>query len=664
MARFSNLVLAKTLLLALLSSVYLESTVAAEQQQPLANSLDSDCPEVTEESSGTNNTSECEQVNNQTLIITQRKAPFSGLEPTSSAVSTLDPRNHVRQASSLTELVEGIPGVAENSQPGLYQVISIRGVSRQRILTLVDGVRLSSERRAGVAASFIDPLLLDNVTITRGPISTYYGSGAIGGVTQMSLSHINGLKTSAGYQNSGNEHVETVHWGDDATQIALVNRKANNSEDIQGNELNTHFHQYAGYVKQQWHFDESLLESWMYVSQGNDIGRSNARFPSRMVNVPTEKHRILKAAFTHKDLWSIDAYFHNQSSLTRTLRPLESVSDVESSSNDFGINWQTAWEGDAQSNLLGVDWYSRNQVNIKERLLDLVNNQSVYSQTLRNGVQQELALFYTHHIKFKDYRFQAGGRYTLESASQTNTKTDRDKALTGFVGLAYDFSPEWEFSFNAGNAFRFASLTERFFSGTTARGNVTGNPQLNNERAFNYDLGLQWKNETQFLKATRFVSQFKDYVERVSIDEDRLTFVNLNDGEIEGVEIEYELHFSSQWSLNFSTSIIDGSNRDKQPLADIPSDRSHLALTYFSDQWKINLRMQHRASKTNPGNGELNTSAANLLAFNLNLQLNPEWNLSLYGDNLLDQQFVSSADDLATLAAGRHFGIQLTWDAH
>jgi iron complex outermembrane receptor protein len=66
------------------------------------------------------------------------------------------PNDSIQNASTVTELIEGMAGVSENSQPGLFQVISIRGTSRQRILTLLNGIRLSSERRAGVTASFVD----------------------------------------------------------------------------------------------------------------------------------------------------------------------------------------------------------------------------------------------------------------------------------------------------------------------------------------------------------------------------------------------------------------------------------------------------------------------------------------------------------------------------
>ena len=89
------------------------------------------------------------------------------------------------EPGSVLDAVVEIPGVSQNGQAGLFQVFSVRGVSRQRVLTMLDGVRLTSERRAGVSASFVDPLLLGELDVLRGPASTYYGSGALGGALQM-----------------------------------------------------------------------------------------------------------------------------------------------------------------------------------------------------------------------------------------------------------------------------------------------------------------------------------------------------------------------------------------------------------------------------------------------------------------------------------------------
>ena len=65
---------------------------------------------------------------------------------------------------------------------GQGAVPAIRGLARGRSLIVVDGSRVSSERRAGANASFLDPAAIDTLEVARGPGSVAYGSDAFGGV--------------------------------------------------------------------------------------------------------------------------------------------------------------------------------------------------------------------------------------------------------------------------------------------------------------------------------------------------------------------------------------------------------------------------------------------------------------------------------------------------
>ena len=51
-------------------------------------------------------------------------------------------------------------------------------------MILLDGARVSAERRAGPSATFVDPNGLAAVEVLRGPGSVVYGSDAFGGVIQ------------------------------------------------------------------------------------------------------------------------------------------------------------------------------------------------------------------------------------------------------------------------------------------------------------------------------------------------------------------------------------------------------------------------------------------------------------------------------------------------
>ncbi len=639
--------------------------------------------------------------NSQHIIITSRKSPLSGHAPTTQSTFRVNPEQLPKMANSLTELVEGTPGVAENSQPGLFQVLSIRGVSRQRVLTLLDGVRLSSERRAGTSASFIDPSLFQGISITRGPASTYYGSGAMGGLIQLDLKKIFGHAFSVGFDSVGKENYQNLSWGSEnessENHLSVVRRQANNSKDINNNLLNTHFKQLSGLVQNSYDIhklknipllNQSKIDTWFFTSKGNDLGRSNARFPNRIVNISDEKHHIIKTSITSSNQWSADFYMHDQTITTQSIRPNQSIIDVANESQDFGFNWQIGWDNKNQiskgnsSNLFGIDFYTRKNVNSREYKKTLVGNVRVENnfiesnlvniQTLNDAGKDELAAFYSYHFLYEKLRFQAGGRFTFEQSKNTLSNSQSNTALTAFAGIAHDIYKSkndvshFEVNANIGNAFRSPSLTELYFGGTTARGQIQGNENLDAEESVNFEFGFNWKNRLGQLKMTLFENSFNHYIERVIIGineqgDDILTFVNLQDGKIRGLETEYEFKITNKLNMSFIATLIEGKNGQNQPLADIPSDRSSLSFIYYNNALSTQLKLQHRRTKNAFGNSELATKSTNLLSASLQYQINNHWLFKLVGENLLDSEYVASSDDLATLMPGRSFGFSVVW---
>ena len=89
------------------------------------------------------------------------------------------------QASSAADLFRGVPGVAaapNGDDPATS--INIRGLQQYgRVAVTLDGARQDYWRVGHGSGSFyIEPELLKQVTVIRGPVSNAYGSGGIGGV--------------------------------------------------------------------------------------------------------------------------------------------------------------------------------------------------------------------------------------------------------------------------------------------------------------------------------------------------------------------------------------------------------------------------------------------------------------------------------------------------
>lgn len=74
---------------------------------------------------------------------------------------------------SVADIIVSAPGADINGQGGLFQSYNIRGFSRARIKTEVNGVPIISDRQAGNSISFIPPELIYGVYLQKGQALRY-----------------------------------------------------------------------------------------------------------------------------------------------------------------------------------------------------------------------------------------------------------------------------------------------------------------------------------------------------------------------------------------------------------------------------------------------------------------------------------------------------------
>ena len=150
-----------------------------------------------------------------------------------------------------------------------------------------------------------------------------------------------------------------------------------------------------------------------------------------------------------------------------------------------------------------------------------------------------------------------------------------------------------------------------------------------------------------------FNNDISEYIERVEVAEDRLTFVNLTQGTIRGVELDGAYQFDDAWSLSFGGHAIRGEDEDGVSLADIPPRRLFAGVRWSQGRWDVGGRWEHRFDKTDIGSGEKPIPAVDLIS--------GELAISLTAANLLDEEYFNSADRKNTWAPGRGVGLSLRW---
>lgn len=118
------------------------------------------------------------------IVVTATKTEAELLDlPQSISVMTEEEIEQL-QATTLSEVLEQIPGVYTDSDNPYLSQPSIRGLDRGRVVINIDGINLTADNNKGMALSplDIDPYLLKQVEVQKGASSTLYGSGGLGGV--------------------------------------------------------------------------------------------------------------------------------------------------------------------------------------------------------------------------------------------------------------------------------------------------------------------------------------------------------------------------------------------------------------------------------------------------------------------------------------------------
>ena len=356
--------------------------------------------------------------------------------PVSVATSVIDPEEMPAPPSTLTDMVVEVPAVSQNGQGGIFQTYSIRGVSRQRVMTLVSGMRIVGERRAGVSASFLDPRLMRSVDVLRGPSSTFYGSGALGGVIQVFPRRFEGWAGEGGYQSQGDENYLLGGWGDGKWSLGVARRDAGQSKAPNGEILNTGFTQTSGTLERRWTAGKLQYEVLGVASRGLDIGKSNTDYPERLTIYPQEEHYLARFAVRHDSGWKLEAWTH-PNSLETHVSEEDELSRVDNEALDFGLQLAEAGQGGGH----GVDpircrLFSAAVVSrALETTIDFSSGRRTTQKTLDDGEDNEAGLYGSMEWNVGRAVVLAGARFAYQSQGNAGEPATNDNALTGFAGL-------------------------------------------------------------------------------------------------------------------------------------------------------------------------------------------------------------------------------------
>jgi len=121
-------------------------------------------------------------------------------------------------------------------------------------------VPINTERRAGSTLSFIDPSLVAGIAVNKGVSSTFYGSGALGGVVDLNYKLDEPTRFSLSQSSFANEKAISMTGSDDNLSYGIAYRQAQNEKDLNNNPLLSQFKQASSFINWQFQWQQGRTQ--------------------------------------------------------------------------------------------------------------------------------------------------------------------------------------------------------------------------------------------------------------------------------------------------------------------------------------------------------------------------------------------------------------------
>ncbi len=571
-------------------------------------------------------------------------------------------------AENLVETLQHSPGIHFIGAGGFSVTPSIRGLARRRVLLLVDGTRLISDRRAGTSGGFVAPELIKRIEVVRSSSSVIYGSDAIGGVVQLftgpqpgqpddfgknsldlNYSYLN-EKFSGGFTLAKKIGAVNIYTG---FQLAGAGNYSSPGQEI----VNSGYTNYCGIFNLAYQTEKRDLIVGYLGGYGKNVGKPGRdNNPNKLTTVPQDINHTVNLQYRDKSLIENGAvglqFYFNPTKYT-----LEKVDIVKGSldfsdtrSQNFGLKLSlTKNPSTVFSYQLGVDQYSRMNVDILNQARSNAAGPVSTSIPLENGKRSDTGLYFTFdYTGLRGFDFFGGARYTffsLTAKMQGTPEKIETGAPSAFFGVTRKIGKLLSLFVNVGRAFRTPSLSEAFYTGITGRQYVIANPDLKSEKSFNIDSGLKFFSNRIFLGGYLFSYRVDDMIERYLLHDAIYTHDNIMQGRIDGAEIEFQFFpLENLEMFGHYFYYVGKSKGDDVPLNDIPAPRILLGSKLLLEKFWCELNYIYSSKKSDPGPAEIVNEAYNLLDLKAGYYFSANFFLYIKAANLLNETYFANPD--------------------
>jgi outer membrane receptor protein involved in Fe transport len=605
-------------------------------------------------------------------------APSTLAPPAAAATVVSRQDNQKRRPSQLAGIIAEAPG-SGNVGSGHATVPSVRGLARGRTLVLLDHGRVTTERRAGPSATYLDPFVVENVEVVRGPGSVVYGSDPFGGIIHATTPSPtpDGFKgqvqaaAGAGENQVGGAIEANVPVGNGAILAAAYGRDFGNYDSPEGEVPNSGTRGGGMLLKGLIPGDNVRWVAGLQVDRLRDTGKP--RLTDSVTSYPEENsdRATLAASFSPPGKLSsleLNVFLGRYQLMTeRDERDggAGGVFESDVQANDASLRLVATRHVNRGSLRAGVDTRSRFNLEATDGSREFDDQGQIVDsssqQTIEDARQTDAGLFVEGERELGSGRhsLSAGLRGTyVTTSNKGGTFGDLSTSNTNFSGFfAYTLRPvpKWSTVFQVARGFREPFLSDRYFVGVTGRGFIVGNPDLEPETSLQFDVSLRRTGGVTSLAIYGYLYRIRDLVERYEVAPDVFNFRNRGEQEIRGIEIESDFDwgkaFSARVTANYAVGEIldDGSYPDDIPAPSIRGSAYGQPLKRL--WWRAGYSYFFEDDRAGPTETEM--PGYGVLDASVGYRFVESFETRLILGNILDETYPASPETRAVHAPGR-----------
>lgn len=615
-------------------------------------------------------------------------APGLDLLPAGAATVVSIEALEQRPPQRLFQALEAVAGASKLGE-GADSVPALRGLGRGRTLILVDGARVTAERRAGPSATFVDPGSLAAVEVVRGPGSVAYGSDAFGGVLnavtrdpeigaptlRWALDGATGGQPLVAGSLAASFGLGSGAWLVDLHGVDADDGEAGGGETI----YNSGFASIGGALRYMAPVGPGRLRASYMVERVDDLGK--AAIDSRQIRsyYPREDSDRFQVSWLGTpgagwdDLEGSLFYGRYRVVLDRdraaTASSNRRIDRSDTEAADASLRWVGGRRFAGGRLQVGLDAYGRFDLSsITGRVNYAADGETVTGTTEQVSIEE--ASQWTGGL-FAVWTRPLGERLSLglgvrgdrieteNRGGYFGDRSERASPLSGNLALTVTPAAGWSVTAQVARGFRSPTLSDRYFRGPSGRGFVTGNPDLDPESSVQWDLAVRRAAAGRAFAFYAYRYAIEDLIERYREGDD-FFFRNRGEARIEGLEAEAQLALAEGWDFEAGAAWTRSRAGGGSTLDDAPAPNGFLGVRWSGERLYGWVRGAIFLDKDDPGPTEVERPGYELLDLGGGYRLSGALEIRLAVRNVADVRYFGSPDEAADRSPGRTVGLGLS----